>query len=1128
MAIERIFQRKHQPEIMSANHDRPTEPAAAASSVSTGTATVVSSSEEVQAIRKSIFGLFFTSGKQPLTALESPAKSFPLLGAWNEAVLLDYLSKTAAIGIHKDIAGIFRFVKESPNWRPFPQAQFDALERLAVAADLAHVAIPEQPLDVPDKVAVSEKGLKPDPPDNRGAAKAYVPGQRTPPASSSSGLDASGRRNSHGAARSSEASPSAARALEDGNSLADDCMDEADDSSEDDTAGSMSHGHALNRDQDDPADKGARWPISYSLMGWFPATYAVKNQAASEQEFALSYGQEARGAFRFRCKAEVTKFSHNLTRTFVLPRPTFPDHSHTLDRGVAIKAITELERKVFAKDIQRVQELCAHATQQSQALAAALSAIESEWGLDLSTLSPDTTGLLQKTFALSRFGAEQAGIDLSNRLMEKLNPMEDRKFISPIRLAPTPAQIAGSASGQADRWAALFGPDHVSSSIARGAGFVLLTEPWQADIPPDFVGSEQKMQAIDEEVASSLAKGAVRWVNEPPFQQKGAFYSKLFLVAKSGGTWRPCLNLKPLNRHLRHRYFKMESIQTLRDLIHPGDFLGKIDLKDAYLQFSVQPQLRRYLRFRWRGRLYEYQTLCFGLSESPWLFTKTLKGPIAWLRSRGIRLVQYLDDILFLADSPHMLRCHMQTALDLFADLGLIPKLEKCSFEPLHVLDFLGFSIDTVDLTCSLPPEKVRGIRRLCSAMLGRLQQNHSPSLLKLEILLGKLSAAGQAVFPTRLHMSGLFEMHRALLSHESVPCINQVMDDLRFWSINLDHWNGRSLLADPGADKIFDTDASGSGWGAAFSPGEEQEMIISRGFFPESLRNASNNFRELNAVILGGTALVRHLDWHDLSLIVQTDNIVTMHYINRWGGKHAHLTSALLPFFQFSRDRHLALRARYLPGLQQIWADPASRVRASIADAQLDHQCFQRIDQQWGPHTIDLMASSLNHQLPRFLSYLPDPTSETVNMFFWTPRTAENAYVFPPFNIVGRVLAWAQQHLKVFTIVAPCWETQPWWPVILQLLAEPPMMLTSSSSPLLSFPGPSGTSMEMDPSWTLAAFRLSCESSTGRVFRLQRLKSFCPGGETAPAHSTIPAGVTTQSIVKAAVSIQSAIIHDR
>ena len=50
--------------------------------------------------------------------------------------------------------------------------------------------------------------------------------------------------------------------------------------------------------------------------------------------------------------------------------------------------------------------------------------------------------------------------------------------------------------------------------------------------------------------------------------------------------------------------------------------------------------------------LYQFACLPFSLSPSAGLFTSALERVIAFLRSTGICLVIFLDDILIMADSP--------------------------------------------------------------------------------------------------------------------------------------------------------------------------------------------------------------------------------------------------------------------------------------------------------------------------------------------------------------------------------------------------------------------------------------------------------------------------------------------
>ena len=64
----------------------------------------------------------------------------------------------------------------------------------------------------------------------------------------------------------------------------------------------------------------------------------------------------------------------------------------------------------------------------------------------------------------------------------------------------------------------------------------------------------------------------------------------------SNGSWRPVINLKSL-RHVITHHFKMESIRTVNGLIQEGDWLMKLDLKDAYLTVPICQDHQEFLKF---------------------------------------------------------------------------------------------------------------------------------------------------------------------------------------------------------------------------------------------------------------------------------------------------------------------------------------------------------------------------------------------------------------------------------------------------------------------------------------------------------------------------------------------------
>ena len=130
---------------------------------------------------------------------------------------------------------------------------------------------------------------------------------------------------------------------------------------------------------------------------------------------------------------------------------------------------------------------------------------------------------------------------------------------------------------------------------------------------------------------------------------EGQVVSPIFLANKKPSGFRFILNLKNLNYHLAHQKIKMETLEQGLKLVTAGCWLGKVDLKDAYFSVKIHRQHRKFLRFAWQGILYEFDRLPNGLNQAPRAFSKLMKVVAAHLRSMGIKIVFYLDDLLIAA-----------------------------------------------------------------------------------------------------------------------------------------------------------------------------------------------------------------------------------------------------------------------------------------------------------------------------------------------------------------------------------------------------------------------------------------------------------------------------------------------
>jgi len=90
-----------------------------------------------------------------------------------------------------------------------------------------------------------------------------------------------------------------------------------------------------------------------------------------------------------------------------------------------------------------------------------------------------------------------------------------------------------------------------------------------------------------------------------------------------------------------------------------------------------------------------------------------------------------------------------------------------------------------------------------------------------------------------------------------------------------------------------------------------------------------------------------------------------------------------------------------YLAGKLNIIADQESRALENPGDWKLSPTLFRKINFIW-PAEVDLFATTWNNQLPRFVSWRPQPGAWTTNAFSLNWSSLEG-YAFPPFALIHR-----------------------------------------------------------------------------------------------------------------------------
>ena len=609
---------------------------------------------------------------------------------------------------------------------------------------------------------------------------------------------------------------------------------------------------------------------------------------------------------------------------------------------------------------------------------------------------------------------------------------------------------------------------------------------------PTYRAGSPRAQALRQEVEAMLAKGALEIARDPG----PGFYSRLFLVEKATGGWRPVIDLSHLNDFVQLTPFKMETVASVLLSVREGDFLASLDLKDAYFQIPIHGSSRKLLRFMSEGTVYQFKALCFGLSTAPQVFTRVFAAVSAWAHARGIRLLRYLDDWLVLSSSEKKAKESIRELLSLCRTLGIVINEKKSDLVPSQSAKYLGMTIDTgagkVFPSLARVEKFLTVAERFCSMQ--------SPPAQLWQVILGHLASLERLVPHGRLRMRSLQWHLKSQWSPESDPpslpvaLPEEARRDLSWWMVR-DHLLVGVRFGTPAPDLHLYSDASSSGWGAHLL-----DQNVS-GVWSAQEKLLHINLLEMKALFLALQAFQEDVTGHHVTAMC--DNSTVVAYVNKQGGTVSRplclLTSRLLRWTE-SFDVHL--EARYLPGESNVLADVLSR-RGQVVGTEwsLHPQVARALLRTWGNPSIDLFATCLNAKLPLYCSLVPDPQAVFEDAFRH-PWDDLDLYAFPPFALVGRVIARVQQSSRVaMTLVAPLWPEKEWFADLLLLLTQPPLVLPCWDR-LLRQPH-CNLFHQGAHALNLHAWRLSSVTTESRAFREGLLESCQGSSENLPLAST-------------------------
>ena len=598
------------------------------------------------------------------------------------------------------------------------------------------------------------------------------------------------------------------------------------------------------------------------------------------------------------------------------------------------------------------------------------------------------------------------------------------------------SSYAGRLRFFVDFWKSITFDKWIIKSVA-GLEIPLTNIVQQINIPYQISYNEAQNTAISAEIIKMVNKGIIKHVNDTIHNE---FISTIFPRPKKSGGLRIILNLKQFNHNVDKQHFKMQTLQAAIDLMKKDSYMASIDYKDAYYTVPIDSKYKRYLRFFWDGNKYEFQVLPNGLTTGPRHFTKIVRVILRYLQKRGFSITNYIDDNFLIEDTFNRCLESVYTTIKVSSDAGFIVSFDKSVLEPSQILTYLGFVLNTIEMTIKLTREKVEKIK----ALILKALSVSSMTIHDLAQLVGKLVATFPGVAYARLYYRQLDIEKTQALKHskgnykEHVSLSRLAIQDLQWWLDNLDT---AFVDANPKIpDIIITCDASNLGWGGWMGTKSTQ------GQWSERERQIHINEKELLAVLFSLKSLL--ISQENQTILIKSDNTVTVSYIANMGGKISSCHKIAKAIWEWAIERNLWLMAAHIPGKENVHADTLSRSLTVNTEWELSMETFIKVKEHYPDLNFDLFASRLNFKLSRYASWLPDPTAETVDAFTMNWNTIFG-YAFPPFSLIGKVLKKVEQDNCKIVIVVPDWPTSFWYAKLFNMAIDTPFYLQKTPHPM-------------------------------------------------------------------------------
>lgn len=249
---------------------------------------------------------------------------------------------------------------------------------------------------------------------------------------------------------------------------------------------------------------------------------------------------------------------------------------------------------------------------------------------------------------------------------------------------------------------------------------------------------------------------------------------------------------------------------------------------------------------------------------------------------------------------------------------------------------------------------------------------------------------------------------------------------ELKFWFQEIDGLNIRCcIISNPPSMLTIKGDASATGCGSYITG---REVVAARPF-SVSEKDTHSTWRELENVHFTLKSFLPFIQDRAVKFFV--NNEASVRIIEK-GSMKWDCHQFAVEIFRICRENRVSLHMEWIPRDKNKEADLLSRLSDLVDtdDWSLTPSFFTLLSNRWGPFTLDSFANFYNCKVKKFYSlfYVPNTSGVDAFSFNWQ---GEICLLVSPVALVGRCLEHLLRCRAKGVLVAPCWPSAFFWPML-------------------------------------------------------------------------------------------------